>query len=182
MRSTATPRPRCSLSTDRTEREQHPHLPPILTPAPPASFALQVQPLFKIYVTLQNSKVEFKPSIPELTQTVNAVAKAAISTVGEMPRLSEALAEGDALALKEGRVAFKHTGAVPCVLHSNGHKGILHWLAPHVRTAAAWAVTPPRAKGAGGGGGRVGDEDSRERQTWLNGAWRKVQLKELRKF
>ena len=64
-----------------------------------------MQPLFKIYVTLQNSKVEFKPSIPELTQTVNAVAKAAISTVGEMPRLSEALAEGDA-ALKEGRESF----------------------------------------------------------------------------
>ena len=55
---------------------------PILTPAPPTSIAPQVQPLFKIYVTLQNSKVEFKPSIPELTQTVNAVAKAAISTVG----------------------------------------------------------------------------------------------------
>ena len=85
--------------------DQHPHLSPILTPAPPTSFAPQVQPLFKIYVTLQNSKVEFKPSIPELTQTVNAVAKAAISTVGEMPRLSEALAEGDA-ALKEGRESF----------------------------------------------------------------------------
>ena len=36
---------------------------------------------------------------------MNAVAKAAISTVGEMPRLSEALAEGDA-ALKEGRESF----------------------------------------------------------------------------
>ena len=33
----------------------------------------EVQPLFQIHVTLQGSKVEFKPSISELTQTVNSV-------------------------------------------------------------------------------------------------------------
>ena len=34
----------------------------------------EVQPLFQIHVTLQGSKVEFKPSISELTQTVSSVS------------------------------------------------------------------------------------------------------------
>ena len=34
----------------------------------------EVQPLFQIHVTLQGSKVEFKPSISELTQTVNTAS------------------------------------------------------------------------------------------------------------
>ena len=50
-----------------------------------------MQPLFQIHVTLQGSKVEFKPSISELTQTVNTASKEAIATTGVIPRLSEAL-------------------------------------------------------------------------------------------
>ena len=45
-------------------------------------------------MTLQGSKVEFKPSIAELTQTVNSVSKEAIATTAAMPRQSEALREG----------------------------------------------------------------------------------------
>ena len=36
------------------------------------------------------------------------------------------------LVLREGRIAFKHSRDTPCVLHSNGHKGILSYLAPHL--------------------------------------------------
>ena len=72
------------------------------------------------------------------------------------------------LALRGGRLAFRHTGEVPCVLHSNGHKGILSFLEPQLRAAAiAWQPTP-RAR-------RRGHE--RERETWQNGAWRKFALK-----
>ena len=54
-------------------------------------------------MTLQGSKVEFKPSISELTQTVNSVSKEAIATTGAMPRLSEALRDA---ADGEGRPTF----------------------------------------------------------------------------
>jgi len=53
-----------------------------------------VQPLFQITITLQASKVEFKPAIAGdtgLTQTVNAVAKEAIATTSAMPRLADSL-------------------------------------------------------------------------------------------
>ena len=63
----------------------------------------EVQPLFQIHVTLQGSKVEFKPSISELTQSVNSVSKEAIATTGAMPRLSEALRESTD---GEGRPTF----------------------------------------------------------------------------
>ena len=48
----------------------------------------EVQALFRIQVVLQSNKVEFKPSISELTQSVNSVSKEAIATTGAMPRLS----------------------------------------------------------------------------------------------
>ena len=56
----------------------------------------EVQPLFQIHVTLQGSKVGFKPSIAELTQSVSSVSKDAIATTTAMPRLSEVLKEGSA--------------------------------------------------------------------------------------
>ena len=61
-----------------------------------------MQPLFQIHVTLQGSKVEFKPSISELTQTVNTASKEAIATTGVIPRLSEALRDTPA----DGRPSF----------------------------------------------------------------------------
>ena len=54
----------------------------------------EVQALFRIQVVLQMNKVEFKPSIADLTQTVNSVSKEAIATTSSMPRLTEALQEG----------------------------------------------------------------------------------------
>ena len=63
----------------------------------------EVQPLFQIHVTLQGSKVEFKPSISELTQTVNTASKEAIATTGELPRLAEVLRDS---AAAEGRPSF----------------------------------------------------------------------------
>jgi dynein heavy chain len=55
----------------------------------------EVQSLFRIQVVLHASKVEFKPSIAELSQTVNNISKDAIATTGEVPRLTEKLAEDD---------------------------------------------------------------------------------------
>ena len=76
------------------------------------------------------------------------------------------LTPADLALADDGRVAFKHTGAVPCVLHSNGHKGVLAYLAPHIRASGAWAV-------AGLHGGANNDA---ERATWQNGAWRNFRL------
>ena len=71
----------------------------------------EVQPLFQIHVTLQGSKVEFKPSIAELTQSVNSVSKEAIATTSAMPRQAEALREGgdDELKGAAGTVDAKPT-------------------------------------------------------------------------
>ena len=62
-----------------------------------------MQPLFQIHVTLQGSKVEFKPSISELTQTVNTASKEAIATTGVLPRLAEVLRDS---AAADGRPSF----------------------------------------------------------------------------
>ena len=56
----------------------------------------EVQALFVIGVVLHASKVEFKPSIAELTQTVNTISKDAIATTSAVPRLVDALREGGA--------------------------------------------------------------------------------------
>lgn len=45
------------------------------------------------------------------------------------------------LALKGGRIAFRPTGEVPCILHSNGLKDTLSYLEPHIsRDAPLWSV------------------------------------------
>uniref|UniRef100_A0A7S2IQF3 Uncharacterized protein n=1 Tax=Haptolina brevifila TaxID=156173 RepID=A0A7S2IQF3_9EUKA len=48
------------------------------------------------------------------------------------------LTEAD-LAVRGGRLAFRHTGEVPCVLHANGYKGILHRLAPRLASVSWFA-------------------------------------------
>ena len=53
----------------------------------------EVAALFRIQVVLHASKVEFKPSIADLTATVNSMSKDAIATTSVMPRLSDALAD-----------------------------------------------------------------------------------------
>ena len=57
----------------------------------------EVQPLFQLAATLQQSKVEFVPAINGdggLSATVNAVCRDAISTTSAVPRLADALLEG----------------------------------------------------------------------------------------
>ena len=77
------------------------------------------------------------------------------------------LTPADLVRSEDGRIAFRHSGAVPCVLHSNGHKGILSFLEPHLQTAA-WTLTPKRAADAKG--------LAREREAWQNGAWRQFRI------
>jgi len=43
------------------------------------------------------------------------------------------------LAIVGGRLAFRPTGEVPCILHANGYKGILHRLAPKLEHVAWFA-------------------------------------------
>ena len=45
------------------------------------------------FTSSSHSRVEFKPSIAELTQTVNTVSRDAIATTSAMPRLVDALRE-----------------------------------------------------------------------------------------
>ena len=78
------------------------------------------------------------------------------------------------LALHKGRVAFRHTGQVPCVLHSNGHKGVLSYLEPLVGQAAGgmtpWALSPKREDLIRG--------YAHERKRWQNGVWDRFRLAE----
>ena len=53
----------------------------------------EVSALFRIQVVLHASKVEFKPSIQDLTATVNTASKDAIATTSVMPRLIAALTD-----------------------------------------------------------------------------------------
>ena len=66
----------------------------------------EVQALFRIQVVLQASKVEFKPSIAELTQTVNNVSKDAIATTGAVPRLQDSLSDGGEESNASGKASF----------------------------------------------------------------------------
>ena len=76
----------------------------------------EVQPLFRIHVVLQNNKVEFKPSIAELTQTVNNVSKEAIATTGDAAAdeaLAEAAESGDKGAARGRRTGRRSTCTSP---------------------------------------------------------------------
>ena len=52
----------------------------------------EVQPLFGLQVALKR-KIEFAPSIADLTQAVNANCKNALATISSVPRLTEALSD-----------------------------------------------------------------------------------------
>lgn len=48
------------------------------------------------------------------------------------------------LAIRDGRLAFKHSAHVPCIVHSNGYKGTLQRLAPLLNASRiSWFVQPP---------------------------------------
>jgi dynein heavy chain len=71
-----------------------------------------VQPLFRVNAVLDTNRVEFKPTIVNLKETVETVSREAISTVAVVPRLSEVLraslaADGSAAPLEpSGRLTF----------------------------------------------------------------------------
>jgi dynein heavy chain, axonemal len=49
------------------------------------------QPLFQIHAVLETSRVEYKPNMITLTQSVNVVSKEVIGAVAALPRLGDAL-------------------------------------------------------------------------------------------
>ncbi|KAJ3172703.1 Dynein heavy chain 2, axonemal, partial [Geranomyces variabilis] len=57
---------------------------------------VEVQPLFKVNVTLENQRVEFNPTLSNLEETVNKVAREMISTLEVVPRLGEIVAPDSA--------------------------------------------------------------------------------------
>jgi len=70
------------------------------------------QPLFKVNVVLESSRVEFKPTMIALTQMTNVVSKELITVIAVVPRLSEVLeAEIDGYR------------AAPRALKGGGHRG-----------------------------------------------------------
>jgi hypothetical protein len=75
------------------------------------------------------------------------------------------------LSLKDGRLAYRATGEVPCVLHSNGHKAVLAALEPLLRNATAWALTPAATRA------RERRDHARGLETWQFGAWRRFALR-----
>ena len=50
----------------------------------------------------------------------------------------------------DGRLAFRPTGQVPCVLHANGFKDVLELLEPRMRHqgAVVWSVSRRPSRGA----------------------------------
>ena len=74
------------------------------------------------------------------------------------------------LALRGGRLAFRHTGEVPCILHSNGQKELLAFLEPHLsRAAPLWSLTALTAQ-------RARRDYARERRALDHGAWATLKL------
>ncbi|KAI8915474.1 dynein heavy chain and region D6 of dynein motor-domain-containing protein [Powellomyces hirtus] len=59
---------------------------------------VEVQPLFKVNITLENQRVEFNPTLNNLEETVNKVAREMISTLEVVPRLGEILAPDTAVS------------------------------------------------------------------------------------
>ena len=49
------------------------------------------------------------------------------------------------LEVRGGRLAFKHSGQVPCVIHANGDKAALHALLPLLEPVAVWCAPPTSA-------------------------------------
>ena len=56
------------------------------------------QTLFKVNIVLENNRVDYKPTMINLTHVVNVVAKELISTLGVVPRLKDTLVAGDEAA------------------------------------------------------------------------------------
>lgn len=54
----------------------------------------EVVPLFLLYVVLGNNGIELRPSIPQLTQSVNMVSKELITVITAIPRLTQDMLEG----------------------------------------------------------------------------------------
>jgi len=55
----------------------------------------EVKPIFKVNVTLEGSRVEYRPTMQDLTQMVQQVAKDTINAIGIVPRLVEVIDEPD---------------------------------------------------------------------------------------
>jgi len=55
----------------------------------------EVKPIFKVNVTLEGSRVEYRPTMQDLTQMVQQVAKDTINAIGIVPRLIEVIDEPD---------------------------------------------------------------------------------------
>eukprot|EP00762_Andalucia_godoyi_P004499 ANDGO_05184.mRNA.1 Dynein-1-beta heavy chain len=53
----------------------------------------EVVPLFLVYVVLGNSAIELRPSVPQLTQTVNIISKELISIITIVPRMQQDMVE-----------------------------------------------------------------------------------------
>ncbi|KAI9141400.1 dynein heavy chain and region D6 of dynein motor-domain-containing protein [Paraphysoderma sedebokerense] len=49
----------------------------------------EVQPMFKVHVILENSKIEFSPSLQKLEEVVNRIAREMMSTISVLPHLSD---------------------------------------------------------------------------------------------
>lgn len=88
----------------------------------------------------------------------------AIDTNADLFLSLNQLTPSDLALTDDGRIAYHRTGSVPCVLHSNGHKGILQYLAPHISAANRWSVSKDSAA------------DNAGRKTWQNGVWRQFRL------
>ena len=58
----------------------------------------EVTALFGVKIVLENNRVDYRPTMINLTHVVNIVAKELISTVAVVPRLKEALAADDGAA------------------------------------------------------------------------------------
>ncbi|TMW60768.1 hypothetical protein Poli38472_000810 [Pythium oligandrum] len=83
------------------------------------------RPLFRIHVVLEDSRVEFKPLMVDLTQMVNSVAKEVFTVISVVPRLTNALQNQTSSSNQSEGDLAKSNGRDPAALDTGTEEGEL---------------------------------------------------------
>ena len=112
------------------------------------------QPLFKVSVVLDHNRVEFRPTMIKLTQTVNLVSKDLITTIACIPCLADVLVKAQKARAAAAALASEEEGA-------NGRRTVAKGAVAAAPAADedGKAATEEGGEGEGGDGGKVAAEE-----------------------
>ena len=111
------------------------------------------QPLFKVSVVLDHNRVEFRPTMIKLTQTVNLVSKDLITTIACIPCLADVLVKAQKARAAAAALASEEEGA-------NGRRTVAKGAAAAAPAADedGKAAAEEGGEGEGGDGGKAAEE------------------------